>query len=260
MFTLTNTINHINQALNYPSASFSDLKLFIDQAISELNSTLHISIRSIDEIVDDNRQNINKMDNLVLLESEPNNTTTILVSDTEPDTVAYYYNSSIGKYGKKLNDIWTYHDILYGMFNNFTETPKTYKATKMSSDIVVWILDIHEDPLDVDLENYLPKDWILLFLIPYVCFKYSVRDGDSGALFSEEFSQGFQQLNNNYNIPAQVYLLKYAGKAAYTKEVLQNIDNLKIYVPTRAIFEDMKIPREIIATYESFYDKGGFGI
>ena len=260
MFTLTNTINYINQALNYPSASFTDLKLFIDQAISELNTALHIGIRSIDEIINDNRQKVSLMDNIVILQSAPDNTTTILVSDTEPSDVDYYYNSTTQKYGKKLKNIWTYFDTLYGIYNNYIETPKTYKALQISSDIVIWIMDIYEDPLDVNLLDYFTKDWIMLFIIPYVCFKYSIRDGDSGVLFSEEFSQGFQQLNNNYNIPATVNLISNAGKLPYTKDVLANIENLNIKVPTRAITEDMRIPREISASYEGLYDKGGFGL
>ena len=119
MFTLTNTINYINQALNYPSASFTDLKLFIDQAISELNTALHIGIRSIDEIINDNRQKVSLMDNIVILQSAPDNTTTILVSDTEPSDVDYYYNSTTQKYGKKLKNVWTYFDTLYGIYNNY---------------------------------------------------------------------------------------------------------------------------------------------
>ena len=87
--------------------------------------------------------------------------------------------------------------------------------------------------------------------------KYSVRDGDTGLLFSEEFSQGFQQLQNSFSIPSTVILNDVVGEAAYTNLIKNNLESLDKSVTTRAILEKYKIQRHLNAIYDDFYNHGG---
>ena len=81
---------------------------------------------------------------------------------------------------------------------------------------------------------------------------------DAG-VFSEELTQGFQQLQEAYDVRETVRLNEVADKYAYRKLVLENINNLSKEVPTRAIYESMKTKRAIQATYQDFYN-GGWGV
>ena len=112
---------------------------------------------------------------------------------------------------------------------------------------------------DLVLTNYLPTNWIILFLIPYVCYKYSIREGMDPGVFSEELTQCFQQLQESYDVRETVRLSDVAGKFAYTKQVEENLPDLNKEVPTRAIYDSMKVRRAINATYRDFYD-GGWGL
>ena len=120
--------------------------------------------------------------------------------------------------------------------------------------------EVKDDILNFDLASYIAKDWIMLFLIPYVCYKYSVRDGDTGLLFSEEFSQGFQQLQNSFSVPSTVILNEVVGEPAYSQVVLENLETLNKIVTTRAILEKYKTKRYLNAVYDDFYNHGGWGV
>ena len=111
---------------------------------------------------------------------------------------------------------------------------------------------------ELNLLDYLPFDWITLYLIPYVCFKHSVRDGSSGSHFLEDMQQGYQQLQKSYDIPCSVTLTQQAGKVAYTADVEENLPNLNISIPTRAIYDDMKIDRVVASQFTGLYDNGGW--
>ena len=260
---ISEIINSINVALNYPSATIDDLKLFMEQAISEINSELHISIPSIldmEKEIEDENSNKN---NLVLLSSKPDSSTIIptYTGSEDMSSYSYYYDFTNNKYAIKKESDTEYFDSLYGIYNDYNSPPTIYQAVVLSEDIVMWFIPNEKNVRDFNLENYLTKDWIYLYFIPYVCFKYSVRDGDTGALFSEEFTQGFQQLRNAYNIPSKVLLKAVCHKPAYTKLAEENIDNLNIIVSTRAITEDMKISNTMKAFWgDDFYTKGGWGL
>ena len=57
-FTLSNCIDRINQILNYPSLTYDDVSAFFDQAIAELNTNLHIGLRSISECITLNNEDV----------------------------------------------------------------------------------------------------------------------------------------------------------------------------------------------------------
>lgn len=264
MFSLTTTMNYINQALNYPAATFDDLKIYFDQAISEVNTTLHIGIKSIDTLIKEQHKTFNELQNIVLLEGNKNDNLKIVClkyapNPEDPDSPApkYYYNTELQKFGKLVAQEYVYFDKLYAIYNNENKL-STYESVLISQDIAMFIENIFENPYELDLELYFPKDWIMLFIIPYVCFKYSVRDGNAVTLFMEDASQGFQQLSIAYNVPEFTSLVKEAGNPVYRQDILDNLDNLNVKVPTRAITEKMKVPRDIMFKSNTFYDNGGF--
>ena len=260
---ISEVINNINVALNYPSATIDDLKLFMDQAISEINSELHISIPSITTMQREVEMSLGNGTNIVLLDTKPDSSTSIPVyNGTEELNVSYYYDIANNKFViKKSKNSIEYYDELYGVYNDYNSPPILYQAVVVSDDLVLWYIPNTKDIKDFDLENYLPRDWIYLYFIPYVCFKYAVRDGDTGALFADEFTQGFQQLRNAYNIPHTVILKNVCHLFAYNKLAKENIDNLYIKVPTRAITEEMKVPDSMKAVWgNNFYSNGGWGL
>jgi hypothetical protein len=112
---------------------------------------------------------------------------------------------------------------------------------------------------DFSLDVYIPDDWVILFLIPYVCFKASVRDGGNGGLYHEEFTQGFQQLQTSYDVPNFVALNTVAHLEAYRPLVKQYIAALNTKVPTRAVYDSMKIGNAIMPEYGGFHTRGGWG-
>jgi hypothetical protein len=123
----------------------------------------------------------------------------------------------------------------------------------------IWTPVVENRLNDFDLAMYLPTDWIVLFLIPYVCFKTAVRDGSSGSLYNEEYVQGFQQLQTSYNVPNFVELSKVAHLPAYTAMVKANLNNLNKRIPTRAVYDSMKIGNAIFPEYEYTTTRGGWG-
>ena len=261
MFTANKFAEYVNVALNYPAISFDDIRLFLDQAISEINTELHTSIPSVDTMEHDAKAVLSDMNNLLELSSSEVGTS-IPVLSSPPSGLGhrFYYDSTKNQYGVVKDGVYVYFDILYGVRLN-DGVPTFYTAGQvLANNVRAWYKDDLSNPSNIDLENYFTDDWIKLFLVPYVAFKYSVRDGDTGRLFSEEFAQGFQQLRHSYNVPFQVILAMVAGKFAYKDDVAKNLPNLNKWVLTKAITMEMKNPQGVNATFRDFYDIGGFGI
>ena len=228
-FTLKDCMSRINQALNYPSLSYTDVYHFFDQAIEELNSTLRITIPTVSEMNEENTFRIaDAVTEFVKLSGTPSG---FLETLPEHPYAIYIYDGE-AKYYKLSGSEGAYY----------------------------WGAVQAEDFESYDLTEYLPFSWWTLFVIPYVCFKYTVRDGDSGAHFMDEFSQGFQQLQTSYNVPNRVALSSVAHKHAYKKLVQERLPNLNAVVFTRAIYEDMHIDNGIMPVYGGFYETGGWGV
>ena len=258
-FTLSECVDRINQTLNFPSVAYEDISLFFDQAIAELNTTLHIQIRPISELVKNYTNNV-KFPNLVLLKTDPAlNSGAIPVDPDNVDDLTYYYDSSSKTYAVKEQGVWRHYTELYGVRHTVTEST-FYKAVAYSVSTVVWTIYEGHSAINYDLTEVLPRDWITLYLIPYVCFKYAVRDGDNGTLYADEFAQGFQQLQNAYDVPSTVKLTDVIGIPAYLEDIKDNLGNLNITIPTRAILDSMLHSRVARATYGGMYDNGGWGI
>lgn len=254
-FTLSDCVSRINQILNYPSVTYEDISHFFDQAIAELNTTLHTSIPTVSEMLDE--------------VPEPNYTPLVKmtgISDKipskRPDTDyggEYYYDIPEQCFYVKEADGWNAYDQIYGMLPG-NASVQLYVSVVVASALgeAYWTPVVKSNE-DLVLTNYLPTNWIILFLIPYVCYKYSIREGMDPGVFSEELTQGFQQLQESYDVRETVRLSDVAGKFAYTKQVEENLPDLNKEVPTRAIYDSMKVRRAINATYRDFYD-GGWGL
>lgn len=278
-FTLNECVQRINQILNYPAVSYADISHFFDHAISELNTILRIGLPTVSEMVNDNTIDVTMQENTVMLTARPTNTTSITVFQDIPNakptegapTFGIYYPNKIvedgevvsvsvigAKYYTWTGLSWTSHDSLYGVtFEGATQT--AYIATTVGGS-AFWVETPARHTLEIDLCEYLPLDWWMLFMIPYVCFKFAVRNGDDGALYSTEFSEGLQQLQTCYDVPNFVTLNTVAGNPIYTKIVQNNLNNLGVTVPTRAITEDMRIGNAVRPIYGNLYDVGGWGI
>lgn len=261
---LSQVLNYINQALNYPSITYDDVSLFFDSAITELNSSLHIRIPLVSTMLNEFPQYMSKeIPNRVLLSKYPEDTDTIPTYESVSEALMrkskFAYFTKLNKYGI-LNYRATDYDLypqLYAVYAN-SGNPIYFKTLKFSQEDAFWIVDESSELSNFDFNVYLPDDWIILWLIPYICFKYTVRDGGTAASFAEDLTQGFQQLQNAYNIPSTVNLVTMAGLPAYYALTLEHIDNLNITVPTRAIYENMKHPRSLNAQFGNIYDRGGF--
>ena len=252
---LSTTVNYINNALNYPSIALDDIRLYFNQALAELNTSLHIHLPSLEQMELNSRDLFQSKDNIVLLEDKPQSNTEIPSKDLgagEP----YYYDKSKKMYGVLKGTQYVYFPNIVGIYNDYANGPCIYESFAYSEDLHVWYSSLLNGPTDFDLNEYLPDDWVLLFLIPYICFKYAVKDGDTGALFNDEFSEGYKQLRNSYTIPVKVNLKSCAHHLAYKEDVKNNIDNLDINVPTKAIFDTYSIRNGIPASYESVYEGG----
>lgn len=262
--TLSNCIERINQALDYPALEYADISHYFDQAIAELNSTLRIGIKPVTQLLAENAFELGKLANLVALDKEPTSLTEdyipVSIEKADESSKPYYYDTITSKYGIKKNGTWSYHSELYGFVNDPGLESQVYTSSWISDAIVMWV-PYDTSPLHrLDLTDYLPSDIVILFMIPYICYKYTIRDGGEGAIFREEFMEGFQQIQTSYDIPNTVSLVKMAGKKAYATDVQENIKNLNVTVPTRAIYDTMKIGNAIMPTYGGFYEDGGWGI
>lgn len=248
-FTLSECMQRINQALNYPSIDYTDVSHYFDTAIMELNTTLHISLPSVSEMIKIFKQKVSKNITKVRITSDPKANADIPVDDT---TAKYYWDSENNVYhiGTK-----TYKE-LHGVFvrNGIVEE---YESLRYGND-PFWVQASYMDPEATDLATYLPEEWIILWLIPYVCFKYACRDGGNGNVFAQELQEGFQQLQESFDIPETVNLASVAGNEAYTDLVEANLTDLNKLVRTRAITDNMKHDRAVNATYGSMYNRGGW--
>jgi hypothetical protein len=259
---LTDALSNINLALNYPALAYTDIKLYFDMAIAELNTTLHTSIPMVSEMITIFRRKLSKTteNSLVLTEDPRNNNFEIIVDPLyfKDGTPKYFYNSESKVFyaWNPYTKSYAPHESLVGIYVR-QGTPEKYVSVVYNT-AVYWAIQDTDTVDDCDLEDFLPNDWVLLWLIPYVCFKYSVRDGGSAQTFAEEMQQGFQQLQETYDVPSRVSLATYADKLAYRELVEDNIPNLNIKVPTKAIYESMKHPRESQAIYGNMFDRGGF--
>lgn len=265
MFTLSDCITRINQILNYPSITYTDISHFFDQAISELNTSLKIGLPLVSQMVDENRLNVQEMPNVVLLKTLPSGgVTEIPIGDesTFTDTDKVYYHAKTGKvckYDVYLQE-WVAYDNIYGIYIDDQHNRTLYVTMPLPvAGYAVWAPVVEKRLNDFDLKMYLPTDWIVLFLIPYVCFKTAVRDGSNGALYNEEYVQGFQQLQTSYDVPNFVDLVKVAHLPAYKSLVKENITALNKKVPTRAIYDSMKVGNAIMPEYGGFNSRGGWG-
>lgn len=258
-YTLSDCIESINQILNYPSVTYGDISIYFDQAISELNTELHIGLRPISVLYNETADIYENITPLITLSKRPTGTA-ITSSSTASniyckDGTLYYLDLETNTF-KEAKKVYG----LYSTFDEVTHAPinEIYQTIVLGTYAYWTALEKYSER-DVELTEYIPYDWIVLFLIPYVCFKYAIRNGDSGAAYAEDLSQGFQQLKKSYNVPSKVVIARYADKKAYRKDVTDNLSNLNKVVPTRAIFEDMKVDSIIPAEYDDFYSKGGWG-
>lgn len=262
-FTLNNCISRINQALNYPSLAYEDVYHFFDQAIHELNSSLKIALPALTEIVDENSTHIEDRMDLVSLAPMKGALQFALNQEYDTGSFKYSYSPKVGelpfiltKGGKS-----TRVPGLYG-YTIDKDPPHTvsYYATVVLGADAYWQLAENNETPAINLIEYLPFEWWTLFVIPYVCSKWAVRNGDESAHFVDEYVQGFQQLQNSYNVPNRVNLSAVAGRHAYKKLVASNLANLRTSVFTRAIYEDMKVGNGIAPIYGGFYETGGWGV
>lgn len=272
-FTISDCVTRINQALNYPALTYVDVYHFFDQAVSELNTSLRINIPTFTEMIAEHTFNISELFNTVVIPADITSKTffangaviTTIPSDglsaptnDDPAVVKYYAASNYVERTFYIykNGLWTPTDEVYGI----TENGDAYVAIAVGDD-AVWRTTSFERQKEFSLTEYLPVDWLILFIIPYVCFKFSVRNGDNGALFSDEFTQGFQQLQTSYNVSNTVTLSTVAHLPAYRSKTAENLSNLNIRIPTRAITEDMRIGNSVKAIYGGgLFDNGGWGI
>ena len=263
MHTLTQFMNEINAALNYPALSYPDISLFLDQAVAELNTTLHTGLRSISECIRlFAKKHVPDAGIVSLGASVPTATfpTSADGSLSGAQEYAHVFSSSAShprefayrdgkeiKYSKRLLGIVTYNG-----------QPSYFSAVAYSDSACSWVSC--ENPHVLDLNEYFDDEWVLLWLIPYVCFKYTVRDGGVASTFAEEMQQGFQQLQDTYDVPESYVLSERAGEFAYDEDLDEHSDDLTTRVKVRALKGYMKHGRSLNAEYGSVYDAGGFGI
>lgn len=269
-YTLNDCVSRINQALNYPAVAYEDVYHFFDQAIAELNTNLRIALPNVSEMRAEHTFDILEQENnVVRLTALPDNTTLIPYSTNVPSTAPESGSEGVYVCGDSFSDrafykwdgdTWNLVDKLYAIYVTSSDT-QTYIAVPITKTCAVWAPVNQTHCAEFDLTEYLPIDWWTLFIIPYVCFKFSVRNGDSGELFADEFTQGYQQLQSSYSVPNTVQLLSVVGRPAYNALVKQHIGNLGgTTVFTRAIYEDMRVGNGIPSVYGGFYEIGDWRI
>jgi hypothetical protein len=262
-------MQRINQILNYPSVAYEDISHFFDQAIAELNTILKTAIPSVSEMVLNNTVDASLQQNTVLLSTRPTTSNSIPHTDTVPteapaesDPKQLYYTKDATMLDRAFytwtGTEWRKHDTLYGVV--FEGAKKYTYITTPIGLAAYWVEVPNTHRIEFDLCEYMTMDWWTLFVIPYVCFKFAVRDGDDGALYSTEFTQGLQQLQTSYDVPNSVVLSTVADLPAYRALVLANIDNLNTKVIPRAITNRMRVGNAVPAVFGNMYDTGGWGI
>lgn len=263
-FTLNDCLARVNQALNYPAVTYEDIYHFFDHAISELNTSLKIALPSVSEMRYENTFRVSESENVVLLTTSQVSNVIPSVESKEklPAGAMFGYvcpnwteRTFYKNFGTASNPDWKPVTNLYGICEG-----TAYVAVAITRDGATWAPVPNETVTEFDLQDYLPMDWWTLFVIPYVCFKFSVRNGDSGMPFSDEYSQGYQQLQTSYNVPNYVQLSTVAGRNAYKALVEEYVADLRHCVPTRAIYTSMRGSNTTLPTYGGFYQTGGWGI
>ena len=266
-FTVSDCISRINQALNYPALSYIDVSHFFDQAIAELNTTLRIALPTVTEMISEHTFKVSDSENAIVLTTDPTSNPIIKVIESESelpedgsDKIVYLVEPADLLYNTFyiFKEEWVPVKQAYGIVSG---TGAAFETVVVSRSQAFWKSIPYEKVEEFSLTDYLTTDWIILFLIPYVCFKFSVRNGDNGALFSDEFTQGFQQLQTSYNVPNTVVLKDVAHVPVYKEQVLKNLANLHKSVTTRAITEDMRVPNGIRPIFgRGLFERGGWGV
>lgn len=270
-YTLNDCLARINQVLNFPAVAYEDVYHFFDQAIAELNTNLRIALPSVTEMRATHTFDVTEQEDLVRLTTLPDNKIELPHYKSQPTSHpaagdgegAYVCDGSFTDRSFYRWDgvEWRPVKKLYGIYIDAEGNLRTYIAVPITTRTAVWTPVSRTHYEEFDLTDYLPVDWWTLFIIPYVCFKFSVRNGDSGELFADEFTQGYQQLQSSYHVPNAVLLATVAGRPAYTELVKQYIGNLgNTMVFTRAIYEDMRVGNGIPSIYGGFYEAGDWRI
>lgn len=262
---LSEFMNHVNAALNFPAIDTNDVLVYCDMAMSELNTTLHTSIPSLSKQLDIyNTEEWDKIIYILLTENEDPATqegNDIFVKTADnilPSNVKIYYDliNQTFMVWSNLNHVYEAATDILGVF--YRDGVKEFWKPFHYGNAAMWEKSERIDESNYELNRHLPDDWILLWLIPYVCFKYTVRDGGTAQTFAEELTQGFQQLQDTYNVPNKVVLATVADKAAYQSLVKEKLPYLNVLVNTLAIYEEMKHERNVLSCFGSMYDRGGF--
>ena len=252
----------LNQVLNYPMLDYTDVEHYFDQAISELNTSLRIGIKPLSVTIKEHSESFKHAPNVVIL-SAPVEGDLAAIPNKKDEAPNVYYDEATGKFGVRNNGMYTFYDKVYGVYTGISSTGSvsyTYQTVQYSSNIAAWAPYENNIFRTINLIDYFPMDVINLFIIPYVCFKFTVRNGGDASIFVDEFTQGFQQIQTSYDIPNFVILSTQAGKPAYTVDVKENVSNLNTTIPTRAIYDSMKVGNAFMPNYGGMYDNGGWGL
>ena len=262
VFTLDNCLSRLNQVLNYPMLEYTDVEHYFDQAISELNTSLRIGIKPLSVIISEQPEAFKGMSNVVVFTAPLTNAS---IPNSKDDQPTVYYDTTCNKFGILKNNKYEHYNKVYGVYsgidvNSGAKIDYVYQSVWYNDDAIMWT-NYEEDKLkSINLIDYFPMDVLNLFIIPYVCFKFTVRNGGDASIFVDEYVQGFQQIQTSYDIPNFVLLSQQAGLPAYTEDVKENLSNLNIKIPTRAIYDSMKVGDSFMPTYGGMYDNGGWGI
>ena len=259
--TLAEVLNKINKKLNYPSLSFDDVDVYLDQAISELNTLLHINIDPISVIKEKYVNNVFDKDNIVRLGSNPLTNVNIPTTPGVNNVNDFYYNSQKDEYMiKNTAGEYIAHEIIYGEYIDPTTLQSTWVQPFLYGTTPKWYPSTISDPTSLNVLHFMTLDWWILFVVPYVCAAYAAKDGGNAVLFNDEFAQGFMQLRTNYDIQQRVKLSEVMHLPAYKEivdEVLndpkQLIDLPNLEVITKAITESMRIPDNLEAKYDDSF-------
>lgn len=253
MFSVSACMTRINQILNNPAIMYRDVSHFFDQAISELNTSLRIQIPIVSEMLKAKGVNYLALDNKVIYKA-PLTNFSIAADD---NTKNVYWDTD--EHAFRISATGSTYSTVYGVdVSGSYSNPAVYRAIHVTDSVNYWAEVPTSPEATVDLNAYLPDDWIIMFLIPYVCFNVAVRDGTDGELYREQYVQGFQQLQTSYAVPNTVILKDVAGTPAYTEIVKNNLNDLVKEVPVRAITENMMLKNATQAVFGGMNDRGGW--
>lgn len=258
---LSEFMNYLNSALNFPSIEINDVLVYLDMAVAELNTTLHTEMIPMSKQLEQYVKSKLKGTKLISLSNDPSVDNDIFVKETVDEIVPagtkIYYDYVEKHYYILEKGNYVMCDSVLGVYFRDAHTKEYWSPYRVGSN-AHWEFTDRTSADSYDLSEFLTYDWLMLWLLPYVCFKYTVRDGGSAQTFAEELTQGFQQLQDTYNVPETVNLATYADKEIYRDLVEEHLPNLNVKVGTRAIYESMKHDRNVLPEYGSMYDRGGF--